>query len=66
MSSDNKASHGICKREIKCGNIVLHGSMGVMVYITTFNNISFISWRSALLVEETGTPEDNYQSAASN
>jgi hypothetical protein len=25
-----------------------------MVFNATFNNISFISWRSALLVEETG------------
>jgi hypothetical protein len=26
---------------------------------TTFNNISVISWRSALLVEETGGPREN-------
>jgi len=33
-------------------------SMGlwVMVFNTTFNNISVISWRSILLVEETGVP----------
>ena len=30
---------------------------GFMVFIATFNNISFISWRSVLLVEETGGPE---------
>jgi len=28
-----------------------------MVFNTTFNNISVISWRSVLLVEETGVPE---------
>ena len=28
-----------------------------MVLITTFNNISAISWRSVLLVKETGIPE---------
>ena len=28
----------------------------VMVVKATFNNISFISWRSVLLVEETGVP----------
>ena len=28
----------------------------VMVFNTTFNNISAISWRSVLLVEETGVP----------
>jgi hypothetical protein len=28
----------------------------VMVFNATFNNISIISWRSVLLVEETGKP----------
>ena len=28
-----------------------------MVFITTFNNISVISWQAVLLVEETGVPE---------
>jgi len=28
-----------------------------MVFNTTFNNISVLSWRSVLLVEETGIPE---------
>jgi hypothetical protein len=28
-----------------------------MVFSATFNNISAISWRSVLLVEETGVPE---------
>ena len=28
-----------------------------MVFTTTFNNITSISWRSVLLVEETGVPE---------
>jgi hypothetical protein len=28
----------------------------VMVFNATFNNITFISWRSVLLVEETGVP----------
>jgi hypothetical protein len=33
--------------------------MGVMdmVFNATFNNISAISWRSVLLVDETGVPE---------
>jgi len=30
-----------------------------------FNNISAISWRSVLLVEETGGPGENYRPAAS-
>jgi hypothetical protein len=30
-----------------------------MVFNATFNNISVISWRSILLVEETGVPGKN-------
>ena len=30
-----------------------------MVFNTTFNNISVISWRSVLLMEETGVPWEN-------
>ena len=37
-----------------------------MVFNTTFNNISVISWRSVLLVEETGVPEENHRPAASH
>ena len=37
-----------------------------MVFNATFNNISVISWRSVLLVEETRVSGENYQSAASN
>jgi len=32
----------------------------VMVFKSTFNNISVISWRSVLLVEETGEPVENH------
>jgi hypothetical protein len=32
----------------------------VKVFNATFNNISVISWRSVLLVEETGVPGENY------
>ena len=31
-----------------------------MVFNATFNNISDISWRSVLLVEETGGPGENH------
>jgi hypothetical protein len=31
----------------------------LMVFNATFNNISIISWRSVLLVEETGVPREN-------
>jgi hypothetical protein len=33
---------------------------------TTFNNISVISWRSVLLVEETGVPGENHRPAVSH
>jgi hypothetical protein len=32
-----------------------------MVFNAPFNNISVKSWRSVLLVEETGIPEENHQ-----
>ena len=38
----------------------------LMVFNSTFNNISFISWRSVLLVEETGVPGENHRPVASH
>ena len=32
-----------------------------MVFNATFNNISVISWRSVLLVEEIGIPGENHR-----
>jgi hypothetical protein len=32
----------------------------VRVFSATFNNISVISWRLVVLVEETGVPEKNH------
>ena len=40
--------------------------VGLMVFNTTFNNISVISWRSVLLVEETGLPRENSWPVASH
>jgi hypothetical protein len=37
------------------------GLVWFMVFNATFNNISVISWRSVLLVEETGVPGENHQ-----
>ena len=34
--------------------------VSVMMFNTTFNNISVISWWSLLLVEETGVPVENH------
>ena len=36
-----------------------------MVFNATFNNISGISWRSVLWVEETGVPGENRRAVAS-
>ena len=36
----------------------------VMVFNATFNNISVISWRSVLVVEETGIPVEIHRPAA--
>ena len=38
----------------------------VMVFNATFNNISDISWRSVLLVEETGGPGENHRPVGGN
>jgi len=38
--------------------------LGVTVFNATFKNISVISWRSVLLVEETGVPVENHRPAA--
>jgi hypothetical protein len=37
-----------------------------MVFNATFNTISVISWRSVLLVEETGVPRGNHRSVESH
>ena len=37
-----------------------------MVFNDTFNSISFISWRSVLLVEETGVPGEIHQPVSSH
>ena len=41
-------------------------NQGCVVYNTTFNNISVISWWSVLLVEETGMPGENHLPVASH
>jgi hypothetical protein len=37
-----------------------------MVFNVTFNTISTMSWRSVLLVEETGVPRENHRPVASH
>ena len=38
----------------------------IVVTVCANNNISFISWRSVLLVEEIGVPGENHRPAASH
>ena len=40
--------------------------VGFMVLNATYNNISVISWRSVLLVEETGGPEQKHRPVTSH
>jgi hypothetical protein len=55
------------KNNIKYMMIMVFGlDIRVMVFNATFNNISVISWRSVLLVEETGVPGENHQPVASH
>ena len=42
----------------------LYHFVWVMVFNATFNNISVISWQSALLMEETGVPRENHRHVA--
>jgi hypothetical protein len=37
-----------------------------LVFNATFSNISAISWRTVLVVEEAGVPGENHRSRASN
>ena len=53
----NIAKKKLYKKSLK---IPIWGRVRVMVFNATFNNISVISWRSVLLVEETGVPGENH------
>jgi hypothetical protein len=45
---------------------MLYVWFGFMVLNDTFNNISVISWRSVLLVEETAEPGENNRPVANH
>ena len=50
--------------DIVCSSISTR--IRIMVFTATFNNISVISWRSVLLVEETGVPGENNKPVVSH
>ena len=52
--------------ELKDFPIIHNKYVCLMVLNATFNNISFISWQSVLLVEETGVPGENHRPATSH
>ena len=47
------------KKNVKKQNYHFKEWIRVMVFKATFNNISAISWRAVLLVEETRVPREN-------
>jgi hypothetical protein len=46
--------------------LYIQKGLGVIVFNTTYNNISVLSWQSVLLVEEPGVPGENHWPAASH
>ena len=52
---------------VECRNLKSDAILiGFMMFNATFNNISVISWRSVLLVEESGEPGENHRPVASH
>jgi hypothetical protein len=58
-STENDGGYRACYEGSVCLFVCL------VVFNATFNNISVISWRSVLLVEETGGPRENHRPVAS-
>jgi hypothetical protein len=48
---------------LKQKNLICYIRIMAVVFNSTFNNISVISWWSVLLVEETGVPRENHRHA---
>ena len=64
----NPIKRPICKYTFllsDCSNSSI-GLVWFMVFNATFNNISVISWRQVLLVQETGVLCENHQPVASH
>jgi hypothetical protein len=50
------------KYNINNFTMTMRDRVRVLMFNATFNNISIISWRSVLLVGETGVPREHYRS----
>ena len=59
-------SYQIYSEDNECIIFIISSRVIVMVFDATFNNISVISWRSVLLVKETGVPGENHRPVASH
>ena len=55
----------LIRDSISAGSIIMMG-FGVMMSNATYNNISVVSWRSVLLVEETTVPGEKHRPVASH
>ena len=53
-------------RARECIHFTVRDDVHQCLMLATFNNISVISWRSVLLVEETRVPRENHQPATSH
>ena len=64
---ENISGNRVCPHGTMEGGGCAHNSVwAVMVFNATFNNISVISCRSVLLVEETGVPGENHRPVANH
>ena len=70
MSNWIHSNYGQCQRNKRIVLYLttdLHLITGwVRVFDASFNNISVISWRSVLLVKETGVPTENHRPTTSH
>ena len=58
--------HIVALSMVECTYILYNGLVWLMLFNDIFNNISVISWRSVLLVEETGVPAENHRPIGSH
>ena len=61
-----KLSYILTYNKYKVLSEYIVGLVIFMVFIATFNNISALSWRSVLLMKETGIPGENQRPVASH
>ena len=69
VGNQNHKAINIRKSNIEHKIVILYEMVwlvGFILFKATSNNISVISWRSVLLVDETGGPRENHWPVASN